>query len=74
MVGGRERIDAEVAEALMTRLHAAGLELHRALALALSAEARSRIESAIDNIDHAIHVIHFAALGFDSRGEDGSPP
>ena len=44
MVGDRERIDTELAEALITRLHSAGLELHRGLALPLGGEARDHIE------------------------------
>ena len=73
MVGGRERIDADVADALVNRLHAAGMELHRALDLALSAEARCRIESAIDEVDGAIRVIRVAVTNFDVSGESESP-
>lgn len=73
MVGDRERIDADVADALTTRLLAAGIELHRALALPLSSEARVRIESAIDQIDGALHAVRVAAMGFDLPGESGSP-
>lgn len=73
MVGDRERIDSEVAEALMRRLHAAGLELHRALEMAQSAEAQSCIEKAIDDIDRAIGVLRLAAIGFGPE-EDASSP
>ena len=73
MVGGRERIDADVADALVNRLHAAGMDLHRALDLALSTEARCRIESAIDEIDSAIRVIRVAVTNFDVSGESESP-
>lgn len=61
MVGDRQRIDAEVADALVSRLHAAGIELHGALALPLSAEAQGHVESAIEEIDRAIHLIRVAA-------------
>jgi len=73
VVGDRERIDADVADALVSRLHAAGLALHRTLDLPLSAEARSHIESAIDEIDGALRVIRVAATNFDTPGESGSP-
>ena len=73
MVGDRERIDADVADALVSRLHAAGLELHRTLDLPLSAEARGHIESAIDEIDRALRVLRVAATNFDIPGESGSP-
>jgi len=73
VVGDQEKIDTDVAEALVSRLHAAGLDLHRTLDLPLSAEARSHIESAIDEIDGALRVIRVAATNFDTPGESGSP-
>jgi hypothetical protein len=69
VVGNRERIDPDVADALVTRLHAGGLELHRARALALSEEARGCIDSAIDELDAAIHLIRLAATNFDNPQE-----
>jgi hypothetical protein len=72
VVGDRERIDLELAGALVERLHAAGLELHRGLACALSPEARSHIETAIDEMDRAIRRVRHAAVGFDTP-EDSSP-
>jgi len=49
------------------------MELHRALDLALSAEARCRVETAIDEIDSAIRVIRVAVTNFDVGGESESP-
>jgi len=69
VVGDQEKIDTDVAEALVSRLHAAGLDLHRTLDLPLSAEARGHIESAIDEIDSALRVIRLAATNFDIPGE-----
>jgi hypothetical protein len=69
VVGDRELIDAEIADFLVGRLHAAGQELHRALALPVSADVENRIESAIDHLDAAINLIRLAALGFEPPGE-----
>ena len=74
MVGDRERIDTELAETLMTRLHSAGLELHRGLALPLGGEARDRIELAIDEIDAAINLVRVAVMGFNLPEDSASPP
>ena len=73
-MGDRERIDTELAEALMTRLHSAGLELHRGLALPLGGEARDHIELAIDEIDAAINLVRVAVMGFNLPEDSGSPP
>ena len=73
-MGDRERIDTELAEALMTRLHSAGLELHRGLALPLGGEARDRIELAIDEIDAAINLVRVAVMGFNLPEDSASPP
>ena len=72
-MGDRERIDTELAEALMTRLHSAGLELHRGLALPLGGEARDRIELAIDEIDAAINLVRVAVMGFNLPEDSTSP-
>ena len=73
-MGDRERIDTELAETLMTRLHSAGLELHRGLALPLGGEARDRIELAIDEIDAAINLVRVAVMGFNLPEDSASPP
>ena len=73
-MGDRERIDTELAEALMTRLHSAGLELHRGLALPLGGEARDHIELAIDEIDAAINLVRVAVMGFNLPEDSASPP
>ena len=72
-MGDRERIDTELAEALMTRLHSAGLELHRGLALPLGGEARDHIELAIDEIDAAINLVRVAVMGFNLPEDSTSP-
>jgi len=74
VVGGQERIDTDVADTLVTRLHAAGLDLHRVLALPLTDEMRGHIESAVAEIDSAIQVVRRAAMSVESPGESGSPP
>jgi signal transduction histidine kinase len=72
MVGDRQRIDGEVADELVTRLHAAGIELHRALALRLSEEAQNRIKSAIEEIQGAINIVRAAAIDLDPHSESDS--
>jgi hypothetical protein len=56
VVGDRVRVDTELAEALITRLHSAGLELHRGRTLPLGGEARDHIELAIHEIDTGINL------------------
>ena len=72
MVGGQERIEAEVAGTLVSRLHMAALGLHQALALPLPADAQRPVRSAIDELDEAVHLIQAAALGADA-GEQSDP-
>jgi len=73
VVGDRERIDSEVADALVAQLYGAGLALHKALALPLDPDGRDLVESALDKLDEAIRVVGLAALGLDPSGEPGSP-
>ena len=65
MVGDRERIDADFADVLVARLHAAGFELHKGLAVALNADARAHIEAAIDELDLVIRLVRIATVGED---------
>jgi hypothetical protein len=74
VVGDRERIETELAEALITRLQSAGLELHRGLALSLGGEARDHIELAIDEIDTVINLVRVAVMGFNLPEDSASPP
>ena len=62
MVGVRPQIAADIADGLIRRLHAAGLELHGAVALVDNAEARELFESAIATLDDALRIIHRATL------------
>lgn len=74
MVGDREQIAADVADALLARLHAGGLSLHQAMALPLDVAARERIEVALQEIDAAISVIRRAAVGLGPDGKRGPSP
>ena len=67
MVGDQERIDVDLAHTLVTRLHAAGLELHQALNEGVT-DHRQHIASALVEIDDAIQLIRRAAVGFEATG------
>ena len=72
MVGDRERIDVELADALVARLHTAGLQLHEGLALAESTVVQDHIRSAIDEIDSMIRIVRLASMTTGPLDED--PP
>jgi hypothetical protein len=55
-----------VADVLIQRLQAAGFELQRALRLVEDDEARTKISSAVDNLNEAIKTIYLAAADFSS--------
>jgi hypothetical protein len=72
VVGDQERIDVDLAQAVVTRLHAAGLELHQALRWAANPETIGHITSAMDKVDNAIRLVRRATAGLEDPEVD--PP
>jgi len=66
VVGDQERIDDDLAHALVTRLYAAGFELHQGLRWGTNPDVRAHIESALEEIDAAIRLIRLATVGLDN--------
>ena len=58
------QITVGVADRLVQRLQAAGLELQRALPLVDNDEARAQIESAVERLNDAIKTVYLAAADF----------
>jgi len=69
VVGDRERIEVDLAHALVNRLEAAGFELHQALSLDGAAELHQHVTSALAEIDVAIRLIRRAAADFETPGD-----
>ena len=65
VVGSEARIAADMADALVNRLFAVGLDLHRALESTTGADARARLEQAIAGLDDTIQMIRLAATGLE---------
>jgi len=65
VVRSEAKIAADVADALVSRLFAVGLDLHRALESTSGTEPRAHLERAIEQLDHTIQMIRLAATGLE---------
>jgi signal transduction histidine kinase len=63
----RDRIAADLQDKVIQRVFAAGLNLQGTAALIGEPEARSRVESAVDELDHVIRVLRDAIFGLQQR-------
>jgi signal transduction histidine kinase len=63
----RDRIAADLQDKVIQRVFAAGLNLQGTAALIRQPEARSRVESAVDELDHVIRVLRDAIFGLQQR-------
>jgi hypothetical protein len=70
VVEDQEQIGAELADAVVNRLHAAGLALHKALSHAPPG-AVAPIGVALSEIDSVIRMVRHAVSGSDLPGESG---
>jgi len=73
VVGDRDRIDVDLAHALVTGLQAAGFEIHQVLNSDASANLRGHLDVALAEIDTAIRLIRLAAAGLESSGNPLPP-
>jgi hypothetical protein len=72
VVGDRERIDIDLAHLLVTRLQAAGFELHRAMGADTAPIREECIILALAEMDVCIRLIRHAAAGFEVDGDNSS--
>ncbi|HML00034.1 MAG TPA: histidine kinase [Acidimicrobiales bacterium] len=69
MIGEQQRIESDLAEILIQRLFAVGMELHVARKLVSDETALSNIDSALEKLDDLIQLIRRAVLPFDQLGQ-----
>jgi len=69
MIGEQQRIESDLAEILIQRLFAVGMELHVARKLVSDETALSNIDSALERLDDSIQLIRRAVLPFDQLGQ-----
>jgi len=69
MIGEQQRIDSDLAEILIQRLFAVGMELHVARKLVSDETALTEIDSALNVLDDSIQLIRRAVLPFDQPGQ-----
>ena len=69
MIGEQQRIDSDLAEILIQRLFAVGMELHVARKLLSDETALSNIDSALERLDGSIQLIRRAVSPFDQLGQ-----
>lgn len=60
MVEEKERIGSSIANVLVEKIFAAGLDLHSALAQTTDEAVRGRLTSAVDTLDESIQTIRRA--------------
>jgi signal transduction histidine kinase len=70
LVQDRDRIAADLQDKVIQRVFATGLNLQGTAALIRQADARSRVESAVDELDHIITVLRDAIFGLHQRARD----
>ena len=63
----RDRIAADLQDKVIQRVFAAGLNLQGTATLIREPEARSRVEAAVDELDHVIRVLRDAIFGLQQR-------
>lgn len=66
----RDRIAAGLQDKVIQRVFAAGLNLQGTAALIHHPEARARVESTVDELDHVIRVLRDAIFGLQHRTRD----
>ena len=69
MIGEQQRIESDLAEVLIQRLFAVGMELHVARKLVSDETALSNIDSVLEKLDDSIQLIRRAVLPFDQLGQ-----
>ena len=70
LVQDRDRIAADLQDKVIQRVFAAGLNLQGTATLIRQPEARSRVESAVDELDNVIRVLRDAIFGLQQRTRD----
>jgi signal transduction histidine kinase len=66
----RDRIAADLQDKVIQRVFAAGLNLQGTAVLISHPEARGRVESAVDELDHVIRVLRDAIFGLQQHTRD----
>ena len=66
----RDRIAAELQNEVIQRIFSVGLHLESTAAIAIDPQVRSRVEQAINDLDHVIRVLRDAVFGTETRLKD----